>query len=543
MRPLPALLALSLLLVACGQAPETNPPPAAPMPKAPGGAPSASELSRLQARDPKEVARVVSRFDYLLHYRMMQMTGIESALGGEAQALAALQAVGTAYERKIDALLPQTARLMPAAFTGEGMQSGVVGLGLAGFTGLMTGSVLASSVSSMSDQQLAELVRQGPMKFGDKTGNAELQVGEDGSLDQELAFDVEQSGLSGKVKLKLRVDACPDAQGKVGVSMDVDSSMHVSAKPGTGGSVHTRFKLDRWLDDDARLIDSADGMATEMQMEIGGVDDGSDRRMARTIRMERDGTSSSAMTDWRGFNIFTDTPAVEMANALIEQSHLMLVLIAEMQLRGMGKGPAWESGRCVELKVTSDPARRRGIRPNTAFDLAAMPRAKADGAPTGGNVVATLEGGESLQPASGKVRADAHYQYAGPAKKDEKSTIAFEARSKRGVGRAVLEFDTKQGRSYRITGLGTCNTSHTVCDVDQPFSFPVCGGTMQHTPTSDRGGTHSFEHSGARGSGSYSLDGPEAEMTATYQNTTCAMGRCFKTPNGRAVWTKIDSCE
>lgn len=66
---------------------------------------------------------------------------------------------------------------------------------------------------------------------------------------------------------------------------------------------------------------------------------------------------------------------------------------------------------------------------------------------------------------------------------------------------------------------------------------------MQHTPTSDRGGTHSFQHSGARGSGSYTLDGPEAEMTATYQNVTCAGTRCFKTPNGRALWTKIDSCE
>ena len=489
------------------------------------------------------VAILASRFDYVLHYRMMQMTGVEAALGGEAQALAALQAVGTAYERKIDALLPQAARMMPMAFTGEGMKSGVMGLGLAGFTGLMTGSLVASSVSSMSDQQLAELVQQGPMKFGDNSGNTELQIGEDGSLDQELAFDVDESGLRGKVKLKLRVDACPDAQGKVGVNMEVDSSMHVSAKPGTGGSVHTRFKLDRWLDDDARLIDSADGTATEMQMEIGGVDDGSDRRMARTVRLERGGAASSAMNDWSGFNIFTDTPAVEMANALIEQSYATLWLIAEMQLRGMGKGAAWESGRCVDLRVTSSPVKRTGIRPNTAFDLEAMPRAKADGAPAGGTVVATLDGGASLQPAAGKVRADARYQYAGPEKKDEQASIAFEARSKRGVGRATLAFDTSAQHAYRISGMGDCPGPWTVCDVTQPFTFNVCGGTMTHTPDGERSGSQTFQHSGARGSGAYTLEGPPEAMTATYTNTTCAGGRCFKTPNGKATWTKLESCE
>ena len=62
----------------------------------------------------------------------------------------------------------------------------------------------------------------------------------------------------------------------------------------------------------------------------------------------------------------------------------------------------------------------------------------------GGTVTATLNGGASLQPASGKVPADARYQYAGPAQKKEKATIDFEARSKRGVGKATLEFDTRQ---------------------------------------------------------------------------------------------------
>ena len=71
----------------------------------------------------------------------------------------------------------------------------------------------------------------------------------------------------------------------------------------------------------------------------------------------------------------------------------------------------------------------------------------------------------------------------------------------------------------------------------------MCGGTMTHSPTGDRGGSHTFKHSGASGSGTYTLTGPEQEMTAIYQNTTCAMGRCFKTPAGKATWTKIERCE
>jgi hypothetical protein len=244
----------------------------------------------------------------------------------------------------------------------------------------------------------------------------------------------------------------------------------------------------------------------------------------------------------QGFSIFR-MDEVRHAAQLAEQSFIFQQLVAEFMLRGIGTGAPWESGRCVDLTVTSDPARRRAVRPNTAFDLEALPRARADGAPAGGTVRATLEGGASLQPSSGKVPADAKYGYAGPDQPDQEASISFEARSKRGVGRATLAFDTKPSRAYRITGIGDCPAPTDVCDTTRPFTYAVCGGTMTHVPTDRRSGTHRFTHSGATGSGTYVLTGPEEEMTGTYRNTTCAMGRCFATPAGKATWTRIEPCD
>jgi hypothetical protein len=126
--------------------------------------------------------------------------------------------------------------------------------------------------------------------------------------------------------------------------------------------------------------------------------------------------------------------------------------MAEVMLRGMTGGSPWEGGRCIDLKVTSDPARRKGVRPSTAFDLEAKPRAKEGGATVGGTVTATLSGGSSLQPAGGKVEVDAKYGYTGPEKKEESASITFESRSKRGVGKATLDFDTKALRAYHMEG-------------------------------------------------------------------------------------------
>ena len=218
-----------------------------------------------------------------------------------------------------------------------------------------------------------------------------------------------------------------------------------------------------------------------------------------------------------------------------------------------GAQKAWQSGKCVKLEVRSDPAKRKGAKPNTAYTLFAEPRAKSDGRPTGGTVKATLKGGNRLNPA-GKVKADAKFDYANPDKKDQRASIDFESRSKRGVGKATLEFDTKKG-GYRIA-LDN-GESITTCDITKPFSGKIGAGmiTLDFTPSGDKGGSMAFHFANARGMADttyrYTLSGPEDKMTGSFQSTGAVRGQ----GSGRMVsaaarkqaftstWTRIEDCD
>ena len=188
-------------------------------------------MDRVLAEGPEPTLQKLRPVDYWLHYKLMQATGVERELGGEAQAIAALQALGDAYERKLRGAEADLPKLVPAAFTGEGMDSGFTGMGLGGFVGLMTGGMLSGAVSSMSDKDLAELVKQGPIKFGRNDGNSAVEFGKDGSLSQSMEFEVNENGLNGKVRIKTRMDACPDPQGRV-YGNDAGSSWAATAGAG-----------------------------------------------------------------------------------------------------------------------------------------------------------------------------------------------------------------------------------------------------------------------------------------------------------------------
>jgi hypothetical protein len=337
-----------------------------------------------------------------------------------------------------------------------------------------------------------------------------MQVAEDGSIRQTTEFEVTEHGLNGKVRMTSKMDACPDAEGRITVEIDVDSQMSVSGKPGTGGRVQTRFKYERYLDDEAHLMDTGDGVASKLNIKMGGYENFESQSVEITTGYERNGSTIYEHHDEHGFSIFR-TAEVERTRKLLQATEILQVLMAEVMLRGMGfGGMAWESGRCINLTVTSSPAKRTRLKPSTAFDLEARPRARPDGLPAGGTVTATLTGGSQLQPADGKVRADAKYAYTGPDKKEESASIAFESRSKRGVGKATLAFDTKLARAYSVEGgAGDFHGTGTTCDIAVPFTISGGGNTVRFTPRDAQGGTYEYSGNmsgfGVFGNGTYTV--------------------------------------
>ncbi len=284
------------------------------------------------------------------------------------------------------------------------------------------------------------------------------------------------------------MDACPDASGKVTVESDVDSTVQVTGKPGTGGYVRSHFVYERYLDDDAHLVWGPDGSSSNMRIAMGGTENGQSQQVDLTTGWERGGTGIFSNHHESGFSIFR-MEEVERTRKMVESAQLLQTLMAEVMLRGMKQAPQ-ESGRCILLDASSTPSRRTGVKPSTSFDVVAAPRVKSDGSVPGGSVRATLSGGESLTREGEKLAPDAQYTYTAPAKKDQVASIAFEARSRRGVGRASLAFDTRDRQAYRIKGGQNDFVADTVvCSLGQPFNIPSSAGLVMHMSGGDGGGT------------------------------------------------------
>jgi hypothetical protein len=535
---------LAIAVAACTRSAPQEKPSAASASRLP----SPAEMDKLKA-DPLPAARAASALEFWLHYKLMQATGLEQALGGEDKAVAALKAVGMAFERSALGMRTRTPRMIPATFDGNGMDAGVMGIGYG-----LIGGAIAGGLGGMSQEQVSQAIQNGPIKFDGKDGSAQVDIAQDG-MDTTLEQAIDENGVTGKVKTQIHLDACPDAEGKLVVTIETESQMGAGGK---SGHVKAKFKYERWLDDDARLIDMGkDGYDENIEIEMGGTGaSGNNLSVSMTRGFSRGDSDYTGSVDQHGHSIFRPDES-RHTEQLLEGTISTMRAMAEAMLTGaLTSGtPPWETGRCVDLKLRSSPEKRKGARPNTAYTVFAEPRAKKDGMPAGGTVKATLNGAHSLNPQD-KVKADAQFDYQNPEEKDQSASIDFVARSKRGVGKATLDFDTKKG-GYRIvaTGGGACAEPITVCDVSKPFTNTICGGkvTWTHTPTSDKGGNFSFHYAGGKGfadaNGTYALNGPEEEMTAIYTMgkvcghaagmTACAPPRTF----GATKWTKIEDCD
>jgi hypothetical protein len=501
-----AFMAPSLLLAtlaSCGDAPEQG--------QAATGSPlpSQAELDRLKGEGLKQAAREASRLELWLHYKIMQANGMEQALGGEQQAVAALAAISAGFERSATAAQAEVPRLIQASFDGNGFDAGVMGVGYGLFGGLISTGMLGS----LSNEQVTELASKGPLKFDHTDGSAELgitQAGIDTALDQKI----DEKGMTGRVKTKIHLDACPDANGKLTVTIQTESQMSAG---GRSGLVKITYRRERWLDDDANLTnEAAEDFQNEMTGDAGA---GGKLSVAERYTTGRDGQQTGGVTSQQGFDIFHIDDA-RHTEQLRTGTMQMLRLLADAMLLGFTGDPPYETGRCVDLQVRADPSKRTGARPNTAYTLFANPRSRLDGAPAGGTVTATLDGASTLNPTT-KVKADARFDYANPSKKNETATVSFEARSRRGIGRATLAFDTKEIRGYRVVGgQNDFSVNQVVCSLTEPFDLKSNVGIVMHMSGGEGGGSYTVSGRAAGvawgGNGRYTvaLDGGGGKLNA-----------------------------
>lgn len=528
-------LPLALLVLAACSPQQDGQAPGKPAADSPIAAANA-EFARLQAQGTDATAREITKLEYALTRRLMKAGGLDAALGGEAKADSALTALFVDYERKARALQTELPKAFAPANEGGGG-------GMGGAEGW--GGAAASSVLGGSQAETAARAWENGVDRGETTGHAEANIGGDHvSVDwtgdsATMTSEVEGNipgGLKGKVKTTVSLKTCPNAEGKVVAEFESNSSV---AAGGASADSRVKSKVTAFVDDDANLIDDKlDTQSSAQQSTSGGahVDANDDLSTVTGAAGGKTNAMSGGATEADG----------KMAQGMASMGRYA----ARQAILAAQK--AWQSGKCVKLEVRSDPAKRKGAKPNTAYTLFAEPRAISDGQPTGGTVKATLNGGNRLNP-TGKVKADAKFDYANPEQKEQSATIDFEARSKHGVGKATLEFDTKKG-GYRIA-LDN-GESITTCDITKPFSGKIGGGmiTLNFTPSGDKGGSMAFHFANARGMADttyrYTLSGPEDKMTGSFQSTGAVTGQ----GSGRTVsagvrkqsftstWARIQDC-
>ncbi len=136
--------------------------------------------------------------------------------------------------------------------------------------------------------------------------------------------------------------------------------------------------------------------------------------------------------------------------------------------------------------------------------------------------------------------ADAEFTYDAPGERDKSGTVQLEARSKRGVAKATIQFDTKQA-GYIASGGTTVTFTGTIPDLAAPFTLAGTGPgftvEFSFTPTSAAAGSLSYAGSGGgatlTGSGTYTITGDDPNLlTLNYNAEGCAdVGGCRSTSN------------
>ncbi len=471
--------------------------------------------------DPDNLDAVVAEaaaLDRTVELDMAEWSGLEEALGGPDATSAAFASQDQSYAALADAVSA------PPVLGFRRAQADGPSTGMGFFGGLM--------LVGLGSKAIVQAGNDG------KTGTATLAKGITviaTAESVELAVDVthESNGLTTKLKSNVKILPCPDVNGEFTVEATVDVSASAGGKEQNG---KLDVKVTGQLNDNAELASSS----SDIRLRRDGL--GMGAFVDSSISYASDGTASTKLND---FNWFTTKPEDFSSN--VQLAAIFGLLIKMYLLDAVAEG--YLSGRCVEIGYGVSPG-TTGLQPGSSATITARPRGKQDGVPTGGTVQALLSAGEkSVDPSSTPIPVDAEFEYSAPDEPNKTGTVSLESRSKRGVGRVDINFDTNQTAAYQVVGgLDDWQTNTAVCDIMKPF---VLTGIL--TMNFSGGLSGNYEYSGgpfsAAGSGTYQISlpngpGQAGTMTGTGEGSVdTPLGQATGSGTEQYTLTPIPPCE
>ena len=439
-----------------------------------------------------------------LERELFAASGLEEALGGPAAADAAFEALATTMNGHFAELRESPPKLQLIAYNlaqgADGPSSG--GLVFGGYMAAAIGA--AGAIEATSGGESGSGSHQSGS--GDKTAKFEVS-GSREQISLRIAGDFSEGGMTGKLKSDVDMTVCPDANGEVTGKVVIDVS---ATKTGTNTGQNARLEVDFTGHVNGNADLAATDVDSRMQMADFAGGKGSFVDVATTIGLGASTTPYSATINRHAGSV-TQAQVTEASTL----ASLYGIVIAAQVMNEAEK--AWKSGRCVKIDAATDPAKRTGIEPGSTATITAAPRSLVDGSAVGGTVTAALTGGASLNPAGTPVPADARFTYTAPAEVGATATVALEARSKRGIGKADVTFSTGKP-SYTADGSSknsrgdTMHVTGTIPDLSKPFALQgaITGGTvtLKFTPKDDRSGKFAVSGAfGLSGGGSYTITG------------------------------------
>lgn len=479
-RVVPGVLVLTLALAGCGSS----------SPKKAGG--SLLDGDRIDPAVAKQVVadfgkldapaqeKKVAELDSAIERAAWKLSGLEDAVGGPAQADTVFAQLNNASRAQLEPLVAPLKAVKPF---GKGAPP-ADDLSEAGGAGLF-GAMMVASLSADAAAGLPDGTHTGTETEG---GLTKSLTETSGTVKTSTSTTV--SGVELKIETSVTVQPCPDASGTVVAEGSMSASTH---KDGTGHSFTYAAKVTLQVGDDAEIASTTEELDSQQADYAPG--------KGHFVDVKVDGKG--------GYEVKRSTG--QLPENYAQQSANGALLFGKMLSKHLSDAAekVWKSGACVVLEPTVS-AGPTGLDPGATVTITAAPRSKIDGGAVGGTVTAQMSGGgASVHPSAKKVKADATFTYTAPGERQKTGDVALEARSKRGVAKAALHFDTFDSSFAAEGGGGDFHGSGTICSLTRPFTISGSGLTLTFTPKGETGGSYVLEGRAAgvtwSGTGTYTV--------------------------------------